>query len=73
MAEGLLQKEVAHRLGVHPNTVRNMLGDGRLKPVVVGYSAIHYQPRRAVDPASVERLIRARPNRRGRKWESPDA
>lgn len=73
MAEGLKQKEVAERLGVHRNTVRDMLDDGRLQAIEVGYSAIHYRPWRAVDPASVDRLVRAAPNRRGRKWEKPDA
>lgn len=30
------QAEAGRRLGVHPNTVANMLADGRLKAVVIG-------------------------------------
>jgi excisionase family DNA binding protein len=70
---GLRIREVAERLGVHRNTVANMLTDGRLRAIEVGYSAIHYRPWRAVDPASVEQLRRAAPNSKGRKWEIADA
>ncbi len=54
----LTQAETARRLGVHPNTVANMLRDGRLVAVVVGNEGGPNQPTRRVDAASLSRLQR---------------
>jgi transposase len=66
----MLQKDVARRLGVHPNTVANMLNDGRLTSAPVTGSGAFQAPTRRVEAGSVERLVPGGAN--GRKWQ-PDA
>jgi hypothetical protein len=50
---GVLQVEAARRLHVHPNTIANMLTDGRLKAVVVGSSGGMRQAKRRVEEESL--------------------
>jgi excisionase family DNA binding protein len=52
-------REVAHRLGVHPETIRRLIHDGRLEAVRVGRVL-------RVEPSELERFIsrqRVKPQR----------
>lgn len=49
----ITQREAARRLGVHVNTVRAMLHDGRLLPVEVSNGSGAHGRYRHVDPRSL--------------------